>query len=112
MENDLSKLTSDAFQSFQSEAPAHAQVWMTAVHQWGELSTLEEKTRALVYVAVLAALRMESGLSFHVAHARRLGASRSDVISAVLTGLPAAGMAVVTMFPAVMRALDLAEVRT
>jgi hypothetical protein len=59
MANDLSKLTSDAFQLFLSEAP--------------------------------------------------LGASRPDVISAILTGLPAAGMAVVTTFPAVMRALDLAE---
>ena len=109
MANDLSKLTSDAFQLFLSEAPAHAQVWMTAVHQLGEVNTLDEKTRALVYVAVLAALRMESGLPFHVAHARRLGASRPEVISAILTGLPAAGMAVVTTFPAVMRALDLAE---
>ena len=109
MANDLSKLTCDAFQLFLSEAPAHAQVWMTAVHQLGEVNTLDEKTRALVYVAVLAALRMESGLPFHVAHARRLGASRPEVISAILTGLPAAGMAVVTTFPAVMRALDLAE---
>lgn len=112
MANDLSELTSDAFQLFLSEAPAHAQVWMTAVHQWGEVNTLDEKTRALVYVAVLAALRIESGLPFHVAHARRLGASRPEVISAILTALPAAGMAVVTTFPAVIRALDLAECPT
>jgi alkylhydroperoxidase/carboxymuconolactone decarboxylase family protein YurZ len=109
MANDLSKLTCDAFQLFLSEAPAQAHVWMTAVHQLGEVNTLDEKTRALVYVAVLAALRMESGLPFHVAHARRLGASRPDVISAILTGLPAAGMAVVATFPSIMRALELAE---
>jgi alkylhydroperoxidase/carboxymuconolactone decarboxylase family protein YurZ len=112
MANDLSQLTSDAFQMFLREAPAHAQAWMDAVNQLGAANTLDEKTRALVYVAVLAALRMESGLPFHVTHARRLGASRSDVISAILAGLPTAGMAVVTTFPAVVRALDLAEAPT
>jgi len=106
MTNDLSKLTSDAFQLFQTEAPAHAQAWMSAIQQLGEANTLDPKTRALVYVAILAALRMESGLPFHVAHARRLGASRADVISAILTGLPATGMAVVSALPAVVRAYE------
>ncbi|MGD0835482.1 MAG: carboxymuconolactone decarboxylase family protein [Polyangia bacterium] len=109
MTNDLSPLVSDAFRLFQEEAPAHAQAWMAAVHQLGEASSLDEKSRALVYLAVLAALRMESGLPFHVAQARRLGASRADVISAILTGLPAAGMAVLAALPAVVRALDAAE---
>lgn len=112
MANDMSQLSSDAFQLFLNEAPAHAQAWMAAVHQLGGANTLDERTRALVYVAVLAALRMESGLPFHITHARRLGASRSDVISAILTGLPAAGMAVVTTFSTVVRALDFAEQST
>jgi alkylhydroperoxidase/carboxymuconolactone decarboxylase family protein YurZ len=106
MANDLSKLASDAFHIFQTEAPAHAQAWMAAVQGLGAASALDEKTRALVYLGVLAALRMESGLPFHAAHARRLGATRAEVISAVLTGLPAAGMAVVAALPAVTRAFE------
>lgn len=108
MEPQSAQLTSDAFQLFLKEAPAHAQTWMTAVQHLGNANTLDEKTRALVYIGILAALRLESGLPFHVAHAQRLGATRSDVISAVLTGLPAAGMAVVAALPAAMRGLDVA----
>lgn len=106
MTSDLSRLTSNAFQVFLTEAPAHAAAWMSAVQQLGEASSLDEKTRTLVYVAVLAALRLESGLPFHVAHARRLGASRAEVVSAILTGLPAAGMAVTSALPAVVRAYE------
>jgi alkylhydroperoxidase/carboxymuconolactone decarboxylase family protein YurZ len=103
------QLTSDAFQLFLTEAPAHAEAWMTTVQRLSDASSLDEKTRALVYIGILAALRLESGLPFHVAHAQRLGATRSDVISAILTGLPAAGMAVVAALPAVMRGLEIAE---
>jgi alkylhydroperoxidase/carboxymuconolactone decarboxylase family protein YurZ len=106
MTNDLAKLTSDAFRVFMSEAPAQAQAWMSAVQGLAQANDLDAKTRALVYVAVLAALRLESGLPFHVTQARRSGASRSEVISAVLTGLPAAGMAVVAALPAVLGAFD------
>jgi alkylhydroperoxidase/carboxymuconolactone decarboxylase family protein YurZ len=106
MANDLSKLTSDAFQLFLTEAPAHAQAWMSAVENLGKASDVDPKTRALVYVGILAALRLESGLPFHLAHAKQLGASRSEVVSAVLTGLPAAGMAVIAALPAVARAFD------
>jgi len=106
MANNLSKLTSNAFQVFQSEAPAQAQAWMTAVHQLGEANALDAKTKALVYIGVLAAMRLESGLPFHIAHARQLGATRAEVISAILTGLPAAGMTVIAALPAVIQAFD------
>ena len=79
---------------------------MSAVQGLYEANALDAKTKTLVYVAVLAALRLESGLPFHVAHARRMGASRSEVLSAVLTGLPAAGMAVIAALPAVIGAFD------
>lgn len=49
---------------------------------WQMRALWKRKTSALSYLAVLAALRLESGIPFHVQTARQLGASREEVISA------------------------------
>jgi alkylhydroperoxidase/carboxymuconolactone decarboxylase family protein YurZ len=97
---------SDAFQTFLREAPGHAQAWMGAVQGLGGASALEEKTSALAYLAVLAVLRLENGVPFHAAHAKAAGATREEVISAVLLGLPAAGNQVTQVLPAALAAYD------
>ena len=97
---------SPSFQTFLNEAPDHAAAWMEAARKLGEASALDAKTSALAYLAVLAALRMESGVPFHAAQARRAGATRDEVISAVLVGLPAAGNQVVQVLPAALAAYD------
>ena len=104
--NDDTTGTSDAFQAFLHEAPDHAGPWMQAVQRLGEASALDEKTAALAYLAVLAATRLTSGVPFHARHARALGASRDEVISAVLVGLPAVGNAVTQALPAALAAFD------
>ena len=60
----------------------------------------------LAYLAVLAVLGMESGVPFHVQAAKDAGASREEVISAVLVGLPAAGHGVTQVLPAALAAYD------
>ena len=100
------QLISDAFQLFLKESPKHAQAWMDAVRGLSEASALDAKTQALAYLAVLAALRMESGIPFHVVQAKQAGASREEVVSAVLVGLPAAGHAVTQALPAALQAYD------
>lgn len=100
------QLISDAFQLFLKESPKHAQAWKDAVRGLSEASALDAKTRALAYLAVLAALRMESGIPFHVAQAKQAGASRDEVVSAILVGLPAAGHAVTQALPAALQEYD------
>jgi alkylhydroperoxidase/carboxymuconolactone decarboxylase family protein YurZ len=97
---------SPAFQAFMTEAPEHAQAWMEMVQGTDRASSLDKKTAELAYLAVLAALRMESGIFFHVQSARQAGASRAEVISAILVGLPAAGHAVTQVLPAALAAYD------
>jgi len=97
---------SDAFQTFLTEAAGHAQVWMQAVSGLDSASALDKKTEELAYLAVLAALRLESGIPFHVHAARQAGASREEIISAVLVGLPAAGQCVTQALPAALTAYD------
>lgn len=100
------QLMSDAFQTFLREAPGHARAWMTGVKGLGEASALDPKTESLAYLAVLAAMRLESGVPFHVALARDAGATRDEVVSALLVGLPAAGNAVTRVLPAALQAYD------
>jgi alkylhydroperoxidase/carboxymuconolactone decarboxylase family protein YurZ len=97
---------SPSFRAFLEEAPEHAGAWMQAVGKLGEASALDDKTAALAYLAVLAALRLESGVPFHAAQAKRSGASRDEVVSAVLVGLPAAGTAVIGVLPTALAAYD------
>jgi alkylhydroperoxidase/carboxymuconolactone decarboxylase family protein YurZ len=104
--NDPKSLISNAFKAFQVEAPRHAQAWGNMVQGLGQASALDEKTAALAYLAVLSALRMESGIPFHVLSAKKAGASRDEVISAVLIGLPAAGHRVTQALPAAVAAYD------
>ncbi len=64
------------------------------------------KTQALAYLAVLAALQRESGIPFHVEQAKKAGASREEVISAILIGLPAAGHVVTQVLPTAIETYD------
>ena len=97
---------SKAFMAFVHEAPQHAEAYMQAVQGLDAACKLDQKTAELAYLAVLAALRMESGIPFHVKTAKQLGASREEIISAVLVGLPAAGLGVVQVLPAALAAYD------
>ena len=97
---------SQAFLAFNEEASAHARAWMAGVRGLDEATALDKKTEELAYLAVLAAMRMESGVPFHVASAKQAGATREEVIGAVLVGLPAAGQGVISSLPAALAAYD------
>ena len=99
---------SASFQAFLSEAPGHAQAWIEAAQKLGAASALDDKTAALTYLAVLAATRLERGVPFHAAQAKAAGATREEVVSAILIGLPAAGNQVVQVLPAALAAYDVA----
>lgn len=107
--SDSSSLVSNAFQTFMNEAPQHAHTWGAMVQGLASASALDRKTAALAYLAVLAALRLESGIPFHAQAARQLGAAREEVISAILIGLPAAGHGVTQVLPAAIAAYDARE---
>ncbi len=104
--NDEKKLVSKAFEVFMKDAPQHAAAWNSLVQDLSKANTLDSKTTALVYLAVLAVLGLESGIPFHVQAAKNAGASRDEVISAILVGLPAAGHGVIRSLPKVVTAYD------
>lgn len=97
---------SKAFQTFINEAPAQQKIWLETVQSLGAASKLDAKTEELAYIAVLASARLDGGLPFHVRHARALGATRDEIISAVLVGLPAVGNIVIQALPVALAAFD------
>lgn len=97
---------SKAFSVFLQEAPAQAQAWMQMAQALDQASALDKKTEELAYIAVLAATGNTSGVPFHVLSAKSQGASRQEVLSAVLLGLPAAGATVIGALPVALEAYD------
>ena len=96
---------SKAFALFMREAPAVAGAWGQVADALGR-GALDGKTAELAYIAVLAATGNNAGIPFHVLSAKAHGASREEVLGAVLVGLPAAGAVVIGALPAAMEAYD------
>jgi alkylhydroperoxidase/carboxymuconolactone decarboxylase family protein YurZ len=94
------------FETFLRDAPDFAQPWMQGIHSVEEASALDEKTLSLAYLAVLAAMRMPGGVPYYVRRAKEAGATREEVVSALLVGLPSAGIAVTQALPAALQAFD------
>lgn len=103
---DSSNQMSKAFGCFLSEATEFARPWGAAVQALAQASALDDKTRELAYLAVLAALERVSGIPFHVASLKAKGVTREEVISAVQVGLPATGHVVTQSLPAALEAYD------
>lgn len=101
---------SPAYRAFLTQAPAHAHAWSMAIGALDAACALDNKTKHLAYLAVLAALRLQEGVPFHVGLARGAGATREEIISAILVGLPAAGNGVVHALPQALAAFDGADV--
>lgn len=97
---------SSAFEIFSKEAPEVQKAWMETVQKLDSASALDHKTEELVYIAVLAAMRLESGLPFHVKMAKSSGATRNEIISSILVGLPAVGNGIIQSLPIALEAFD------
>ncbi len=105
MENDKT-LLSNAFTVFSNEAPDFAAAWMKLVRGLAEANVLDNKTKNIAYIAVLAALNRINGIPFHVNMAKDAGVTKEEIISAVLVGLAPAGHVVTEVLPAAIEAFN------
>ena len=97
---------SNAFQTFQEEASEVHKAWMETIQKLDAASALDKKTEELAYIAVMAAVKLDSGIPFHVQMAKAHGATREEIISSVLVGLPAVGNTVIHSLPIALKAFD------
>ena len=97
---------SSSFLTFMNESGSIGTDFMEMAMKTSRASALDKKTAELAYIAVLSAVRLTSGLPFHVRSAKALGATREEVKSAVLVGLTAVGLTVVEALPIALQNYD------
>lgn len=97
---------SNAFMTFAKEAPEYQTAWGELVGKLDAACALDKKTEALSYLAVMASAGLETGIPFHVKLAKTAGASREEIISSILVGLPAVGNVVIQALPPALAAYD------
>jgi alkylhydroperoxidase/carboxymuconolactone decarboxylase family protein YurZ len=94
------------FKCFMEETDELGQAFINMVLEQERSSSLDKKTHELAYIAVLAATKVMGGLVYHVQSAKNLGASRDEVKSAVLVGLPAVGLTIIDSLEAALQVFD------
>lgn len=97
---------SNGFMAFGQEAPETARAFGDLVDALAGESALDEKTRHLAYLALLAATGELGGIAFHAGLAGKVGASRAEILSATLVGLPAVGLRVLDALAVAAGTLD------
>lgn len=88
---------------FRQEAPEVAAAFGGLIHAIIQSKGLDEKTKQLIYIALKAADGDRSAVSFHVPMAKSLGATKAEVIDALLLTLTVRGISgVAGMLPEVV----------
>lgn len=82
----------NGFGAFTKESGSIGKSFMDMAMKNSENSALDPKTQELAYIAVLSAVRLLSGIEFHVKSAKKLGTTKKEVKSAILVGLPEVGI--------------------
>lgn len=73
------------------EVTGEPERWRESSDTRGNPSELDLKTKALCYLSALAAARLPNEVPFRAARARALGATRDELLGAILVGLRAVG---------------------
>ena len=94
------------FNCFMKETGEVGKEYINMIMQQEKSSALDRKTHELAYISVLSATKIMGGLVYHVKSAKKLGASRDEVKSAILVGLPAVGLNIIDPLEAALEAYD------
>lgn len=89
---------------FQQEAPEVASAFHNLIKAVAGSSGLDGKTKQLIYIAMKASVGDEGAVRAHLPMAKQMGATREEVIDAILMTLTVSGIrGVVTCLPEVIR---------
>lgn len=92
---------------FQAEAPEVAKAFNDLIGAIIASKGLDEKTKQLIYIAMKAANGDETAVKFHAMMAKQLGATKAEVVDAILLSLTVSGIrGVVTCLPHVVDLFD------
>jgi len=94
-----------SYQILEKEAPGVFDAFGGLIKSFQDLPGLDKKTKQLIRIACLAMQGNAEGAHFHAVMAREAGATRQEVISAVVLTLSEAGLSrVLAALPSVIAA--------
>lgn len=76
----------------EQEAPEVAKAFNQLVESLKQSNGLDAKTKQLVYIGIKSALGDPKAIYYHVAMAKELGASRAEILDAILIKLTVCGL--------------------
>jgi alkylhydroperoxidase/carboxymuconolactone decarboxylase family protein YurZ len=92
---------------FQKEAPEVAAAFNGLIQALVASKGLDEKTKQLIYIAMKTAMGDDRAVRAHIPMAKSLGASREEMIDAVLMTLTVSGIAgVLKVLPHIAQIYD------
>lgn len=92
---------------FQEEAPDVAQAFNGLIQSLIERDGLDQKTKQLIYIAMKAAMGDDVAVKYHIPMAKAAGATKAEVVDAVLMTLAVSGVkGVLRCLPDVVGAYD------
>jgi alkylhydroperoxidase/carboxymuconolactone decarboxylase family protein YurZ len=92
---------------FQREAPEVAKAYSGLIMSIVASKGLDPKTKQLVYIAMKAAMGDAQAVKAHLPMAKQAGATREEVVDAILMTLTVSGIrGVVTCLPDAVRSFD------
>lgn len=92
---------------FEQEAPEVARAFNQLVESLKQTNGLDAKTKQLVYIGIKSALGDPKAIYYHVAMAKESGASRSEILDAILITLTVSGLnGVATCLPVALAVYD------
>jgi alkylhydroperoxidase/carboxymuconolactone decarboxylase family protein YurZ len=77
---------------FHAEAPEVASAFNGLIRSLIATKGLDEKTKQLIYIAMKASSGDETAVKFHVPMAKQLGATKAEVVDAILLTLTVSGI--------------------
>ena len=77
---------------FRAEAPEVAKAFNELIDAIIASKGLDEKTKQLIYIAMKSANGDETAVKFHAMMAKELGATKAEVVDAILVSLTVSGI--------------------
>lgn len=100
-------MTTNPMEIFKQVAPEVAAAFDGLIQSLIASKGLDEKTKQLIYIALKAAEGDDAALKFHVPMAKQLGATREEVVDAILITLTVSGIrGVVTCLPGAVKQFE------
>ena len=95
------------FDRFEKEFPELAKKYVKLIDAQRSMKGLDEKTRQLINIGIQTANRSRVGVKYHATMAKKAGATRDEVLGAVVLNLHLRGVGLVLdMLPAAIEGFE------